>query len=163
MPNHVNNFLKIETENPEDVQRIYPLLSLPSFGFSFEALRPMPDDLRFIHKGSREIDGKRFTRWYEDPPRGLTDDDVQALREIYGAADWYEWSIRNWGTKWDAYDSLLEKGDGWIKVWFNTAWEPPGPWFDALVDRIRKLDIRADVSLVYSGEIEEPGVWTKTT
>jgi len=36
----------------------------------------------------------------------------------YGHKTWYGWSITNWGTKWDAYDQMLD-GD---TLMFNTAW-----------------------------------------
>jgi hypothetical protein len=35
--------------------------------------------------------------------------------------DWYDWQINNWGTKWNASDTI-DLGDG---VEFNTAWATP--------------------------------------
>ena len=41
----------------------------------------------------------------------------------YGAPTWYEWSVQNWGTKWNAYQfcPLREKDD---TMEFLTAWSP---------------------------------------
>lgn len=39
----------------------------------------------------------------------------------HGAATWYEWSIRNWGTKWNAYDCTpLDRNADTME--FYTAW-----------------------------------------
>lgn len=46
----------------------------------------------------------------------------------YGAADWYDWCVANWGTKWNAYD--YEKGEdysGREDLRFQTAWNAPDP------------------------------------
>jgi len=37
---------------------------------------------------------------------------------------WYWWSINNWGTKWNAYSTIVE---GEEDVYFETAWSPASP------------------------------------
>ena len=44
--------------------------------------------------------------------------------------NWYNWSIENWGTKWDAgeIDDEFERlSDEEAKICFSTAWSPPAP------------------------------------
>lgn len=36
---------------------------------------------------------------------------------------WYAWSLKNWGTKWNAYDSKMKPGE----LKFETAWKHPEP------------------------------------
>lgn len=46
----------------------------------------------------------------------------------YGAPTWYEWSITNWGTKWNAYG--YEDGTDYSacdELTFQTAWSAPHP------------------------------------
>lgn len=46
----------------------------------------------------------------------------------YGAPTWYEWSIKNWGTKWNAYG--YQDGEDYSKakeLRFDTAWAAPYP------------------------------------
>lgn len=44
----------------------------------------------------------------------------------YGAPTWYEWRIRNWGTKWNAYDfGGIEPDTIPDSLSFNTAWSAP--------------------------------------
>lgn len=42
--------------------------------------------------------------------------------EEYGAPDWYDWRINNWGTKWNAYETKLLNDNS---IGFQTAWSTP--------------------------------------
>ena len=51
----------------------------------------------------------------------------------YGAGDWYEWAIRNWGTKWNAMETYCsDDGPGDKSIEFQTAWDTPDPILMAL-------------------------------
>lgn len=39
----------------------------------------------------------------------------------HGAKTWYQWSIPNWGTKWNAYEITIKEN----QVTFDTAWNTP--------------------------------------
>lgn len=56
---------------------------------------------------------------------------VKAALET-GCTDWYEWSVRYWGTKWNAYDLSVD-GDDQIR--FSTAWSAPTPVIHALSEK----------------------------
>ncbi len=43
----------------------------------------------------------------------------QANLEEFRYSDWYDWSIANWGTKWNAYFQSLH---AYNVIYFNTAW-----------------------------------------
>jgi hypothetical protein len=48
--------------------------------------------------------------------------------------DWYEWSINNWGTKWDACESEILNNDiNFFSVSFESAWSPPIAWIDNIM------------------------------
>lgn len=60
---------------------------------------------------------------------------VLAAIEETGYPTWYEWSIANWGTKWNSYDlSILEESPGKLVCRFDTAWSPPCPIFEKLAE-----------------------------
>lgn len=72
--------------------------------------------------------------------------------------DGYEWSIENWGTKWDIYgDNITLESIGWyegcesIEFGFDTAWSPPEGWFAAAV--------RMFPALHFELHYEEPGCY----
>lgn len=57
-------------------------------------------------------------------------DDARAARflEQYGATDWYNWQVKNWGTKWDigGNGEFIEQPDAnTIELRFDSAWSPP--------------------------------------
>lgn len=60
---------------------------------------------------------KRF-----DSEQAVLDYGRMALDNIlnYGVVDWYDWSIRNWGTKWNARETVIEDN----VILFDTAWSP---------------------------------------
>ena len=70
----------------------------------------------------------------------------------------YEWSIREWGTKWNSYD-FGEAGDNEIS--FNTAWSRPEPVIKKLSEMFPEIKIMhswADEDIGYNvGEIEYLG------
>lgn len=55
--------------------------------------------------------------------RGITKEMSEKFREEFGADNWYDWQISNWGTKWNAYDQIHSEGDNVIT--FDTAWSTP--------------------------------------
>lgn len=61
----------------------------------------------------------------------------------YGCKDWYQWSIRNWGTKWDAAESSIEDMlPDWIEINFDTAWGPPIEWVLAVEEIFPALNFQ---------------------
>lgn len=51
---------------------------------------------------------------------------------------WYDWCIKNWGTKWDFgkgehYDPISIQ-DGIVSISFDTAWGPPTAFYEYLTD-----------------------------
>lgn len=50
-------------------------------------------------------------------------------KKEYGVTDWYDWSVKNWGTKWNAYHDLVEVSEDGnsLSVRFQTAWSEPTP------------------------------------
>ncbi len=84
---------------------------------------------------------EEFTAWiHEHQYKEEEDVFEQARRSIRafeetGFADWYEWSIANWGTKWNASDFQVIKDEpGRYEFDFDTAWSPPEPIYAKLAE-----------------------------
>lgn len=56
----------------------------------------------------------------------------------YGAPTWYEWCCANWGTKWNACDSVVNADERTIE--FQTAWSCPEPIVEKLADLFPNVD-----------------------
>ena len=60
--------------------------------------------------------------------------------KLHGHKDWYNWSIENWGTKWDAGESGTNQDtENVLDLSFDTAWAPPTPWLQKVTEKYRKL------------------------
>ena len=62
----------------------------------------------------------------------------------YGFLCWYDWSLENWGTKWNACDSdgaFQDVEDDEILIQFDTAWTAPFPVVHALSKKFPTAEI----------------------
>ena len=84
---------------------------------------------------------------------------------------WYDWRLENWGTKWDVYETGCDRIDAnTLQLYFYTAWSPPFPVFDKLVDMGFEVTARyLDEGWGYIGEYTggfahkmESGDWCTT-
>ena len=67
----------------------------------------------------------------------LTDAEVAELEDKHGAADWYDWQSKFWGTKWGTYSLKVHQlgGNGEpVLIEFQTAWGPPTPEMMRMID-----------------------------
>lgn len=102
MPNHVTTIL---TAHPHDV--IEALLN-EKREVDFEKVLPMPED---VYRG------------------GLG---AEEEAKYPGDKNWYNWGVNHWGTKWNAYSTVLLSHN---TVSFETAWAHPFPVIAELANR----------------------------
>jgi hypothetical protein len=100
MPNHIQSYLTIKTD---DESRLNEIL----------------DFLKNDEVGRGSIDFNKIT---PTPPWVFQDNLGKEHEEKWGIENcWYEWSRTNWGTKWNAYQSgAVAAGVNTIR--FQTAW-----------------------------------------
>ncbi len=71
----------------------------------------------------------------------------------YGFPTWYEWSVANWGTKWNAYGFEADTDYGKEKeIRFLTAWSAPHP----ILEKLAKMF--PDVKLEHEWADEDIGI-----
>lgn len=75
---------------------------------------------------------------------------------------WYEWRLDNWGTKWDVYNvTMTRMDDNTLVMSFDTAWSPPIPVFDKMVDMGYEVNARyLDEGWMYIGEYTDGNDWS---
>lgn len=98
MPNHVRNELYFECDNEERIWELMDTIKGDDSPIDFEKIIPMPSNIFRGNLGQKE-------------------------EELYGKNNWYDWSIKNWGTKWNAY----EGSEMYNGISFLTAWSAPFP------------------------------------
>jgi hypothetical protein len=119
MPNWCYNRATFTHEDPEQITR---LINAAKVGKLLNEFYPMPPEL---------LEEAPIGDDYEQKRDAIVARNVQE----FGYPSWYEWSIDNWGTKWDISEvdeDYMEKSkDGkTVSFSFDTAWAPPTEWYD---------------------------------
>lgn len=96
----------------------------------------------------------------------------QAFRNevMYGAPSWYDWSIKNWGTKWNSYGyDNLDRSDISENPAFSfyTAWSAPHPIIEKLAERYPEVSFEhewadEDIGMNCGRKTYEHGECTET-
>lgn len=155
MPNHVRNIVtftgtkeavyKLRTETEGDSQE--PVID-------FNKIVPMPDSIRnttsgneaqkakeLVDKALKEEIGKEVALEYLH--EFLSGDLGKYIKNYleYGFTDWYGWSCKHWGTKWNAYQQAENSSD---QIEFNTAWSTPYQVMQKLSEKYPDVEIRVE-------------------
>ncbi len=143
MPNHVAHVLRIRGSK-KDVAKIREAIRGEPFKdgsknlLDFNKIIPMPKELehvtspvRIVSQEKREEQLKTLHKYLNDgddetgfytPEVGLTEELSREYIAKFGANNWYDWTCKNWTTKWNAY-SMKELNER--TIYFETAWSTP--------------------------------------
>lgn len=151
MPNWVYNGLTIEG-NPESVTKLIEQMNQP-----FARVHENWDmETQKMGKKQYLYSNPVFAFWNIVKPTDLEAYDKQFNHDPskpidFSGDNWYDWNVRNWGTKWDVAisnedkypDTNMEQADnGENKVVhynFNTAWSPAVPAISKLSEQYPEL------------------------
>ena len=121
--------------------------------FTFQGTYPMPEEFKEIKTGAyTDENGESHRRWREIDGKSIpvSDKEMKQFKKKYGSDNWYDWSLNNWGTKWDACEpEILNNDINFFSVSFETAWGPPTEWIDNIMQDFPDL--------CFQLEYEEPG------
>lgn len=170
MPNHVENLIILSGE-PSEINKMLEAVKSDEYGLGtidFNKVIPMPKSLditcgSITSRGIKMVNDyisnvsrlknadepdfeellKEQTKNVPDESREAWDVGVQAYMNIkkYGCPTWYEWSINNWGTKWNAYGYIQGEDYSYNsnQLSFETAWSAPTPVIIALSERFPNI------------------------
>jgi hypothetical protein len=136
MPNWVRNNVTF-SGNEEVIERMMNEIKgeREEQYIDFNKIAPIPSELVGTQSPTRIISQEEYDKQEEriakdeltegernwGISRGITQEMANDFKQRFGHTDWYGWQVSNWGTKWNATDSI-EFGDG---IEFNTAWSTP--------------------------------------
>jgi hypothetical protein len=108
------------------------------------------DKIKAIWDKANEEDGGLLSAMVPMPAETFTGNLGEKERkecEAKGIPNWYDWSVSNWGTKWDVSTEgleLVEDGDdAQITGYFDSAWAPPIPAYDTFLEANEDCSITA--------------------
>ena len=156
MPNWVMNKVKF-TGSEKDIKAIKTLVKTEDNQFDFQKIVPMPESLNlessttsefaircaqhYLDGGIEPSEEYLNDKYYQERMSWIewVDFGIKYLKnmELYGAYDWYDWSIENWGTKWNSCDADWYENE----AEFTTAWDAPVPIFCALAQMFPNVEI----------------------
>ena len=142
MPNWCNNSVEIRHEDPAMIERVRKGFN---DGGLFSELLPCPQELT-------------------DTVSGFMGEDKQAAHEAqqkaniekHGYANWYDFCVNEWGTKWDvgADGNPAQDIPGGLMLGFESAWSPPIAAYEKLTEM--GFNIRA---MYYEPGMAFAGIW----
>jgi len=142
MPNHVKNLVQFNG-SIEELNAIKRMLALPA------PIQWAKGEHEFLHFNFHSIitPDKELWEEYNGPEPKIT-----SLEESlkFASNHWYAWNVRNWGTKWNAYDSIVEDNfdeelvDGIYRLTyhFDTAWSPPENIIYTLGHKLNEMGLK---------------------
>lgn len=140
MPNWTGNCVTLRHENPAMIKRAVDAFAAGKF---CEEFYPIPAELKDTSAPNRT--------------------NADALIEKTGYADWYDFCVNEWGTKWDfgSGDGINTVEENECVLYFDSAWSPPLAIYDLLISE--GFDVYADfhepgmcfVGRYTNGELEE--------
>ena len=148
MPNWCTNVVNIIFSTKEEALAFVEANTVAnSFGgevpFTPHKYVPMPEELRGTMAGSYGSIEPEKQKALEERQAELT--------AKYGHKDWYDWSIANWGSKWDTSTVEVEHWEGTVTYRFDTAW---GPYGDKVYGAMSREFPTAIIAMSY----DEPGM-----
>ena len=115
MPNWCQNEVTVIGDTQAEILEFKKYVTDGRYDFVFDAIIPMPENIKETTHNHLETNSH---------------------------PNWYNWSIENWGTKWDADDvQSVDTDKTTIVYYFDTAWSPPEPICVALRTKFPHLII----------------------
>jgi hypothetical protein len=134
MPNWCNNYLVLEHDDPEMITRAKKAYA---DGKLLEEFVPVPASLHIV---AGSVGAK------DSPEQNELEAKETANLEKHGYANWYDYCVNEWGTKWDVGGDdgqLTEDGPNALRMSFDSAWAPP------IAAMEKMMDLGFKVKLIY--------------
>lgn len=108
------NWCTIEMSISKDAKKILDFIKGDGTLFDFNKVIPMPPD---------QPDLSKLNPFLAHSNIGIKE------HGLFGNNNWFDWSVINWGTKWNACNTVLITSN---TIEFRTAWDAPIPVIIAL-------------------------------
>ena len=172
MPNHCENILTI-TGDKKEIKRCRAFIkgNEKKQFIDFNNIIPMPKELvgtrspmNIISQKEYKEQEERIAKANKEPnwqdSRCLTKSLSKSYHDKFGADNWYDWSVMNWGTKWNTTANGIERtGEMTIRFSCETAWAPPTRLYERISEgEFGEYDVNAyylEEGMAFVGRFED--------
>ena len=142
MPNWCNNSVVLKHEDPAMIERARKAFNGEGL---LQEFIPVPQELRDTVSGSMGED-----------KREAHEAQQKANVEKYGYANWYDFCVNEWGTKWEigADGNPAQDIPGGLMLGFDSAWSPPIAAYEKLLEMGFEIE-----AMYYESGMAYAGVW----
>ena len=142
MPNWCNNSVEIYHDDPKMIERVRTAFNGEGL---LQEFIPVPQALRDTVSGSMGED-----------KRAEHEAQQAANVEKYGYANWYDFCVNEWGTKWEigADGNPAQDIPGGLMLGFESAWAPP----TAAYEKLQAMGFRI-TAMYYEPGMAFAGIW----
>jgi len=142
MPNWCNNSVTLRHADPAMIVRAKDAFGVGKFLNEFI---PIPESLHIV-SGSVPI-----------TEEAAHEAQKAANLAAHGYKDWYDFSVGEWGTKWDVGDGdgINEVTENTLTIYFDSAWAPPINAYEKMADMGFEID-----AMYYEPGMAYCGRWT---
>lgn len=154
MPNWCENDLLV-IGRPSSLAKFKKKAKTRSSALSLQKLIPIPEELQDTQSPPRIVPDKDIRKAIIEHKarnslyrsgRPISASESEELIKKYGANNWYDWQVLNWGTKWDIEAILNNEEEGKLGFTFNSAWSPPIQAFQTISRQFPELDFKLKYS-----------------
>ena len=146
MPNWCNNSVEIYHDDPRMIERVRSAFNGEGL---LQEFIPVPKELSDTVSGSMGEDH-----------RAEHEAQQAANLEKYGYANWYDFCVNEWGTKWDigADGNPAQDIPGGLMLGFDSAWSPPIQAYE----KLQAMGFRI-TAMYYEPGMAFAGIWDNGT
>lgn len=121
MPNWCSNTLTLRHEDPAMLKRVEDAIERQELLAEFV---PVPKELTETVAGSHSDANEQAALVAQE----------KSNLEKYGYANWYDFCVGEWGTKWDVDAEAIMATETSIDLSFDSAWSPPIGWYEKMTE-----------------------------
>ena len=149
MPSWCQNEVTVVSTSEKEIDKFVDFVKDGDNHFSLNKIIPIPDELVGTRVPTQIISQEEYDNFELsktdiefDIGVPITKEMSHRFKRAHGYDNWYDWSVDNWGTKWDVNCQSTQKdSSSQVKYYFDSAWCPPEGIYHYLQDMFPDIEI----------------------